>query len=135
MGRATGLIGILIVLVTTQSIGQGLVTGADIRGTVRDASGVVMYDASVVATNVETGISRPARTDRDGRYTLTGLPPGSYRVSAAYMSFATQVRNDVALLLGQVVSLDFSLPPAAQELIVVLPTMPLLEVDRPVSRR
>ena len=130
MGRATGLIGILIVLLTTQSIGQGLVTGADIRGTVRDASGVVMYDASVVATNVETGISRPARTDRDGRYTLTGLPPGSYRVSAAYMSFATQVRNDVALLLGQVVSLDFSLPPAAQELIVVLPTMPLLEVDR-----
>ena len=73
MGRATGLIGILIVLLTTQSIGQGLVTGADIRGTVRDASGVVMYDASVVATNVETGISRPARTDRDGRYTLTGL--------------------------------------------------------------
>ena len=130
MGRATGLIGILIVLLTTQSIGQGLVTGADIRGTVRDASGVVMYDASVVATNVETGISRPARTDRDGRYTLTGLPPGSYRVSAAYMSFATQVRNDVALLLGQVVSLDFSLPPAAQELIVVLPGTPLLEVDR-----
>ena len=130
MGRATGLIGILIVLLTTQSIGQGLVTGADIRGTVRDASGVVMDDASVVATNVETGISRPARTDRDGRYTLTGLPPGSYRVSAAYMSFATQVRNDVALLLGQVVSLDFSLPPAAQELIVVLPATPLLEVDR-----
>ena len=130
MGRATGLIGILMVLLTTQSIGQGLVTGADIRGTVRDASGVVMYDASVVATNVETGISRPARTDRDGRYTLTGLPPGSYRVSAAYMSFATQVRNDVALLLGQVVSLDFSLPPAAQELIVVLPATPLLEVDR-----
>ena len=89
-----------------------------------------MYDASVVATNVETGISRPARTDRDGRYSLTGLPPGSYRVSAAYMSFATQVRNDVALLLGQVVSLDFSLPPAAQELIVVLPATPLLEVDR-----
>ena len=89
-----------------------------------------MYDAGVVATNVETGISRPARTDRDGRYTLTGLPPGSYRVSAAYMSFATQVRNDVALLLGQVLSLDFSLPPAAQELIVVMPATPLLEVDR-----
>jgi hypothetical protein len=130
LGRATGLFGILIVFLTTQLVGQGLVTGADIRGTVRDASGVVMYDASVVATNVETGISRPARTDRDGRYTLTGLPPGSYRVSAAYASFATQVRNDVALLLGQVLSLDFSLPPAAQEVIVVLPATPLLEVDR-----
>jgi hypothetical protein len=130
LGRATGVIGLLIVFLTTQLAGQGLVTGADVRGTIRDASGAAMYDATVVATNVETGVSRTASSDRDGRYTVTGLPPGSYRVSASYTSFATQVRNDVALLLGQVLSLDFSLPPAAQEMIVVLPSSPLLEVDR-----
>jgi len=130
LGRTTGLIGILIVFLATRLAGQGLVTGADIRGIVRDASSAVMYDASVVATNIETGVSRVTLTDRDGRYTLTGLPPGRYRMSAAYASFATQVRNDIALLLGQVLSLDFNLPPAAQEVIVVLPATPLLEVDR-----
>ena len=130
MSRASGLIVTLLAILTTGVAGQGLVTGADIRGTVRDASGLVLYDATVVATSLETGITRQARTDREGRYTIMALPPGSYRLSAALPPFATQTRNDVAILLGQMVSVDFELPPTARESVVVVPTTPITEVGR-----
>ena len=130
MSRASGLIVTLLAILTTGVAGQGLVTGADIRGTVRDASGLVLYDATVVATSLETGITRQARTDREGRYTIMALPPGSYRLSAALPPFATQIRNDVAILLGQMVSVDFELPPTARESVVVVPTTPITEVGR-----
>ena len=130
MSRASGLIVTLLAILTTDVAGQGLVTGVDIRGTVRDASGLELHDATVVATSLETGITRQARTDREGRYAIMALPPGSYRISAAFPAFATQIRNDVAILLGQVLSVDFELPPTARESIVVMPTTPLAEVGR-----
>lgn len=130
MSRASGLIVTLLAILTTGVAGQGLVTGADIRGTVRDASGLVLHEATVVATSLETGMTRLARTDREGRYAIMALPPGSYRVFAAFPAFATQIRNDVAILLGQVVSVDFELPPTARESVVVVPTTPVAEVDR-----
>jgi hypothetical protein len=130
LSRATGLIVTLIAILTADAAGQGLVTGADLRGTVRDASGVALPEATVVATSPETGITRVARTDREGRYAIMALPPGSYRVSAAFPAFATQMRSDVPVLLGQVVLVDFDLPPTARESIVVMPTTPVAEVDR-----
>lgn len=130
MSRASGLIVTLLAILTTGVAGQGLVTGADIRGTVRDASGLVLQDATVVATSLETGITRQARTDREGRYVIMALPPGPYRISAAFPSFATQIHNEVGILLGQVVLVDFELPPAARESIVVMPTTSVAEVGR-----
>ncbi|HEV7605771.1 MAG TPA: TonB-dependent receptor [Steroidobacteraceae bacterium] len=39
-------------------------------------------DSDVTAKNVATGASRRTHTGSDGSYTLTGLPPGTYRVDA-----------------------------------------------------
>ena len=128
MSRASGLIVTLLAILATDAAAQGLITGGGIRGTVRDASGAVLHEATVVATSIETGMMRLARTDLEGRYAIMALPPGSYRVSAAFPAFATQIRNDVAVLLGQVVSVGFDLPPTASESIVVVPTTPLAEV-------
>src|SRR5262245_25207750 len=130
VSRASGLIVTLLAILATDAAGQGLITGADIRGTVRDASGAVLQTATVVATSLDTGLTRNARTDLEGRYAIMALPPGSYRVSAAFPAFATQVRNEIAVLLGQVVSVDFDLTPAISESIVVVPTTALAEVGR-----
>ena len=131
LSRATGLIVTLIAILMADAAGQGLVTGADLRGTVRDASGVTLPEATVVATSLETGNTRVARTDREGRFAIMALPPGFYPVAASFPAFAsTQVRNDLAVLLGQVVLVDFDLPPTARESIVVMPTTPVAEVDR-----
>lgn len=62
-----------------------LVLGAGhaLEGTVFDARGVPVVDASVVATVVHGMSTRSARTDADGRYRLDALPRGDYRIGVA----------------------------------------------------
>ena len=54
-------------------------TGA-LTGTITDASGAVVPGVAVTATNNDTGQQRTAKTGADGAYTLSLLPPGSYKV-------------------------------------------------------
>ena len=113
--------------------GQVRVTGADLRGVVRDSSGLVLQSAAIVATNLETGISRPAQTDSQGRYLIAALVPGSYRVAASADGFATDVRDGVTVLLGQLVSIDFVLALATlRTTVTVVPTAPVISADRTV---
>ena len=41
----------------------------------------------------EERILRPARTDAHGRFTVAGLPPGTYRASVRLMEFVTPDRE------------------------------------------
>src|SRR5688572_11035348 len=44
--------------------------------------GTAPANATVIARNVATGITRRTQATADGSYTLAGLPPGTYRVEA-----------------------------------------------------
>lgn len=44
--------------------------------------GTAAANSEITATNVATGAMRRAKAGADGAYTLPGLPPGTYRVSA-----------------------------------------------------
>ena len=88
---------------------QARLTGADVRGTVKDESGAVLPGVSVTATNLETGLARTAVTDGEGGYVVPALPPGTYRISAELASFATANREGVVLVLGQLATVDFVL--------------------------
>ena len=61
--------------ISAQTAGTGALTG-----TVTDSSGAVIANATVTATNVDTGQARTANTGSDGTYTISLLPPGRYRV-------------------------------------------------------
>ena len=90
-------------LISTRAFGQAD-TGA-ISGTVRDASGGVVPDASVTAKNLATSAERTAQTDSTGGYTVPGLAPGTYEVSISKSSFATStLRAEVSV--GSHVTLD-----------------------------
>src|SRR5205085_9736028 len=54
-------------------------TGA-LTGTVTDASGAVVPNATVTAISSDTGQSRAATTGADGTYSFNLLPPGNYRL-------------------------------------------------------
>jgi protocatechuate 3,4-dioxygenase beta subunit len=58
--------------------GQG--ANATLLGTVSDASGAVVPNASVQVTNVDTGVGQTVKTDSQGRYTVVDLIPGNYEV-------------------------------------------------------
>jgi len=86
---------------------------ASISGTVSDATGAVVVNAKVVATNQGTGVESATQTDTAGAYLFPSLPIGIYRVQATAPGFqsaiisnlklevATAVTQNVQLSIGQ----------------------------------
>jgi len=108
--RATVLTFVIALAAATAADAQSRLTGADLRGTVRDPSAAAIPGATVTATAVDTNSSRTAVTDTSGRYFIGALPPGAYRITAEMQGFASQRREGVTLHLGQNLDLDFALP-------------------------
>src|SRR5688572_15112450 len=69
---------------------QGAST-ASIAGTVRDSSGSVLPGVTVTSTQTETGLERTVVTDAEGRYTISNLPVGPYRMEFMLAGFRTFV--------------------------------------------
>jgi len=88
---------------------QSSSVSGDIRGTITDSSGAVLAKVTVGATEHQTGLQRTSTSDTTGQYRLTGLPPGSYELTAQLPGFATGVRKEVAVALGQTMIMDFQL--------------------------
>lgn len=75
-----------------------------LRGAVYDGQ-TVETGATVVATEVSTGYATRARVGADGRYVLSGLRPGTYRVQVTSADGQT-AEETVTLSLGQVGTLN-----------------------------
>ena len=69
-----------------------------IHGTVTDATGAAIPDASVQVTNLANGLIRTAVANSSGFYTITELPPGQYSIRVSKPSFATVVQDRLELL-------------------------------------
>ena len=106
---------------------QARLTGADLQGTVSDATGGVLPGATVTVANVETGLVRTAVADQEGRYRVPALPPGTYRVSAVLDGFAVSTREGLVLVLGQLAAVDFALTVAGGESVTVTDVGPLVD--------
>jgi hypothetical protein len=72
-----------------------------LTGTAADPSGAVIPGATISIVNVETGASRDAVTDTQGRYTMERLMPGTYKVTAKATGFADVVIARKDLLVNQ----------------------------------
>lgn len=57
-----------------------------IQGFVRDPSGATIPNAKVTVKN-ETGLERQSTTNESGRYVITNIPPGFYKVSVTATGF------------------------------------------------
>jgi hypothetical protein len=93
------------------SIGQlaAQVTTATITGTVTDASGAAVPDASVQVKNAGTGITQNAASDAQGRFNVPSLVVGDYEVQASKMGFQSLVRRGITLTVGGTAVVDFSM--------------------------
>ncbi len=64
-------------------------TTADVTGTITDASGAVVPNASIVLTDVATHEQRTATSGSGGEYTFTLLKPSTYSLSVTASGFKT----------------------------------------------
>jgi hypothetical protein len=84
------------------------VTGS-ITGTVTDKTGAAIPSATVTAIAIDTGVTTPAQTNKDGVYTIRFLPIGRYKVSSTAAGFAEKLTAPFALEINQTVRIDSSL--------------------------
>jgi hypothetical protein len=76
---------------------------------VTDATGAVVPNADVRATNVATGVAAASKTNESGNYTLPYLVPGIYTVSSEITGFKKFVRENVQVRVNDVVQLNMQL--------------------------
>jgi hypothetical protein len=112
-----GLVGLLLV---GQALAQGGATGA-ITGTVQDPSGAVIAGAEVRIVNQDTGVlTRTAKTDANGSFTVPLLPVGTYTVSVNSAGFQEAKFPDIAVRVTETTRMTAKLrPQAVQEKIEV----------------
>jgi hypothetical protein len=116
----------LALAVATASVAAGQVATGNITGTVLDEQGAVLPGVLVTLT----GADRTATftTDVDGRYRFMALPPGMYRIQAELPGFATIVREQVEVRVGQFVELPVQMRVAAVlETVTVIGESPLVD--------
>ncbi|MDE1178192.1 MAG: TonB-dependent receptor [Edaphobacter sp.] len=75
---------------------------ASLAGTVTDASGAALPNATIQIINVATrSASRTATTDASGSYTVTNLQPATYNVTIAAAGFKSFSVQNVVLFVAQ----------------------------------
>ena len=102
-----------VTLFATAALAQ-TTTGA-VRGYVRSAGGAPVADAQVAARNTATNQLRGATTSATGAYTLGGLRPGVYELSARRIGLSPQTRT-VTVQIGQMLDVSFEMGQAATQL-------------------
>src|SRR5215472_9753121 len=81
------------------AIGQN-VTGA-IEGVVKDASGAVVPNVTVTATNAGTNAVYSGAADAQGNYSIRLLPVGVYNLSASVPGFKKYDANGIQVQVNE----------------------------------
>src|ERR1700690_256215 len=81
-----------------------------LRGTVLDASGARIPQATIEGTNRQASIRRETRTDGQGEFRIEDLQPGSYELSVKEEGFA-EVTSEVTVAISSVREASVTLQP------------------------
>ena len=110
---------------------HGQRTMGTISGTITDETQAVLPGVSITANNLDTGASREAVADDEGRYRLPNLALGTYQVEAALAGFQTSIRSGIELTVGReaVVNFDLRVGEITEE-VMVTGDAPLVELTR-----
>jgi hypothetical protein len=82
---------------------------ASIEGQINDQHGAVVTAVEITIVSLDIGIRRIAVTDADGRYQISALPVGSYRIEVKSHGFGTQIIESLTLEVGRRSTQNFQL--------------------------
>lgn len=93
MKNAVRCIFATFILLAFATFGFAQAISGDLVGTVKDASGAVVPNTTVEATNVATGVKTTTVSNGSGEYHLKNLPVGTYDLSVASNGLTGAVRG------------------------------------------
>lgn len=85
---------------------------SQLSGALRDEAGGALVEATVIATNRQTGTIATAVSDERGHYAFSSLQTGDYELRAVLPGFRSKVES-VTITLGEPQTLDLTLEIAA----------------------
>src|SRR5258708_496447 len=126
------LFAMLVILVLVPGLAHGQSAAfATITGRALDPKGASVPNATVTATNTETGSVRTTTTTSDGLYRFDNLAPGIYDVAIETTSFTKAEAKNVKLQVGESRDINFNLELAGQrQSVVVTSEVPLTETTK-----
>src|SRR5574340_157240 len=127
---AYAMMRVLIIVLCLRAALAAQETRTAIYGRVVDPSSSPVMGASVVVTNVETGVSATLATNETGYFEANLLLPGEYRLSAEAAGFKKSIRSGITLPTGTRLEIGFALEMGAvTESISVTAEAPLLDTS------
>src|ERR1043165_4653182 len=93
MTRCLICIGAAVLSVILFAAGVAAQSSITVAGTIKDSDGAVLLNAEVQLLNIGSGRPLTTRTDAAGKYELTGLPTGAYRLTVSSDGFALAARS------------------------------------------
>jgi outer membrane receptor protein involved in Fe transport len=107
--RAVVLIALLLFTSCALMYGQGVTASSSLTGTVTDASGALVPDASVTVTNLANGSTRTTTTSSSGNYRFDSMPPGTYSMKVTKSGFAVSTTPNVLLQVSTTTTQNFAM--------------------------
>jgi hypothetical protein len=103
---------------------------ATIHGHIADQTGALIPGAKVTITTQDGKAVGNATADASGAYFISGLPAGSYVVSATFSGFADFQSQPIAVAAGQIKRVDIAMAiQVAQQSVVVSDETPTVSVE------
>ncbi len=111
--------GVLVMFLTVALMGQSLNT-SQVSGTVQDATGAGVPNATITLANIATGFVRTVTSNASGSYTAPDLPLGPYTVTITSAGFNKFVEKGLVLEVGSnpEVSAKLTVGTLSQEVVV-----------------
>ncbi|MBL8168237.1 MAG: TonB-dependent receptor [Acidobacteria bacterium] len=113
------------------SVSFGQAVYGSIFGSVTDATGAAVPNATVTITNLGTNASETTKTNASGNYNQTRLIPGKYRVKIEAPNFKAAVIDSIVVNVDTASQTDITLQAGAvSEEVTITAEAPLLKTDR-----
>lgn len=128
--KILGVVGAMVLCFGIGGVSHAQLSTADILGTVTDATGAVIPNATVTVTNKGTNATRTVTTDGSGNYDAALLPVGVYTVKVDLAGFKTTTVANLSVEAGDRARADVKMQTGATtETVNVEAQTPLLQAD------
>ncbi|HEX4022148.1 MAG TPA: TonB-dependent receptor [Acidobacteriaceae bacterium] len=123
-----GLFLSLILLLSGASFAQ--LSTASINGVVRDPSGAVVPDATIMLRNIQTSVENTTTSNSAGVYSIFNITPGQYTIEATAPGFGPKSVPLFTLTVGHTATINFSMVVGSQSsTVTVQAANPQLQVS------